>query len=225
MKRLTSIKLTLCIALAIAVFLCSKITYANVEISSITENNVISVTVQFPAPIITEVNLYHHVGMEGVSSIGNPGEPVLPTKGVNILLPAGKKIKNSWVILGEKITLPGTYLVEPGGEPAPLTDKIEGTLPKDAIYKSNNPFPSEIKKEITIQEMCGYRIAVFNLFPIEYIPKDGRLSYYKSITLKLNLKEDVAKRIKIRNSPADKEKIRQLVVNPQDLYSYDMQMK
>lgn len=177
------------------------------------DKNSIELTIQFPEPIITKVDGYDRIEMRGMPSLGNTGEPVLPVKGVNVLIPAGKDVRSSEIILGEKVTLSGKYTVEPAQRPIPLSyeGKIEKTIPKDEIYKSKTPYPKDKKEKITSQKMRGYRIEVFKLCPIEYIPQDGTLSYYKSITLKVILepkkmrKEKAEKAVRLRKRIQDKK--------------------
>ncbi len=234
--------LIMTLAITIGAFLSEGTAYAKKKTRparSVTKNNVIEITVEFPEPTITEVDGYHRVEMEGVYSMANPGEPVLPVKGVNVLIPAGERIKDSKVTLGEKVTIPGEYIIEPGQEPIPIgyEGEVEKTLPKDEIYRSKDPFPLKRKKKVTTQMMRGYEVAIFNLFPLEYIPLEGKLSYYKSITLKVNLesekkiklkkritgepKKTPRKRPKLRKLIKDKKRLERFIVNPQDIPSYD----
>jgi len=200
------------------------------RVTSATKGSVIEVTVQFPEPVITKLGDYDCIEMEGIPSLGNTGEPVLPVKGVNVLIPAGKDVKSSELILGEKVTLPGTYNIEPAQKPIPLSyeGKVEKTLPKDEIYKSKNPYPKKKKEKVTTQKMRGYRIEIFKLSPIEYIPQEGALSYYKSMTLKITLekktkpkKAGLEKEPKLRKLRKDRTRLEKFIANSQDIQSYD----
>ena len=201
------------------------------RVTSATKGSVIEITVQFPAPVITKTeDGYDHIEMSGIPSLGNTGEPVLPVKGVNVLIPAGKDVKSSELILGEKVTLPGKYNIEPAQQPIPLSyeGKVEKTLPKDEIYKSNKAYPKDKKEKVTTQKMRGYRVEVFKLCPIEYIPQEGTLSYYKSMTLKITLekkakpkKAGLEKEPKLRKLRKDKEMLERFIANTQDIQSYD----
>ncbi|MCG2705885.1 MAG: C25 family cysteine peptidase, partial [Candidatus Omnitrophica bacterium] len=241
LKIKNSILVSIIFFVSTGIFLSSGVAHAKnnaKSTTSLTKNNVIEVTVEFPQPVITEAGGYQHIEMEGLYSVGNPGEPVLPVKGINVLIPAGKEIKGSEVILGEKITLPGKYNIEPAQKPVPLSyeGEVEKTLPKEEIYNSNNPYPKEKKEKITTQKTRGYEVAIFKLCPIEYIPQEGKLSYYKSIAIKLNLepkskvkaKEIIEgktalkiKEPRLRKLPKDKERLEQFISNPQDISGYD----
>ncbi len=232
LEKLATLKFIVIISIiTMGIVLSSNIAYGK-------DKNTIEITVPFPEPVITKLDGYDHIEMEGIPSLGNTGEPVLPAKGMNILIPRGKDVKSSELILGEKIILPGTYTIEPAQRPIPLSyeGKVEKTLPKDEIYKSNNPYPKDKKEKITIQKMRSYRIEVFKLCPIEYIPEEGTLSYYKSLTLKVNLspkaKKIMAQEEKVKKAPEvkepklrrlskDKERLERFIINTQDIQSYD----
>lgn len=223
--------LKLALITAIWVFLFSKVAFAKNNpgpISSTTKGDLIEITVEFSAPLINKAGEYDHIEMFGIPSLGNTGEPVLPVRGVNILIPAGKDVKSSELVLGEKVALPGKYNIEPAQKPVPLSYKgpTEKTLPKDDIYKSKNPYPKDNKEKITTQKMRGYRIEVFKLCPIEYIPGDGMLSYYKSITLKVILEKEkrlkkAGKEPRPRGLRRDKSRLEKFISNTQDIVSYD----
>jgi flagellin-like protein len=101
--------------------------------------NKISITVSFPAPEITEVGGYHRVAMRGLETVGNPGEPVLPSRGVTVLIPYGMEVKGVQVSHGREVNLHGSYYIEPGQMPVPLDseNRVEPTSPDERIYNSH----------------------------------------------------------------------------------------
>ena len=87
----------------------------------------ISMTYSFPVPEIEvtgqveSLDAYVSVTMAEVSQWSEAGLPVLPFKTAKLLLPYGAKVTGIEVTYGKKISLPGSYLVEPGQEPVPLS--------------------------------------------------------------------------------------------------------
>ncbi|MCK4305008.1 MAG: hypothetical protein KAY24_12290 [Candidatus Eisenbacteria sp.] len=142
---------------------------------------------EFAEPAVEVVDGTCRVTMENAWSYGAPGEPVLPMVGAQILLPPGEVIADLEIIPGEKVTIKGTYLVEPGQLQYPLsfTGPPETMQPNEAIYGSGSPFPGKLHDEPQSGLFRGYRIASFALHPIEYVPSDGRLSYLKSLEVKI----------------------------------------
>ena len=88
------------------------------------ENQIIY-TYSFDKPNIESINIkgviYSRVSLIDCLSAGKPGEPDIPSKGVNILLPPSSKIKDINIITGEKHILTIGYSIEPVGEPLPIT--------------------------------------------------------------------------------------------------------
>jgi len=184
----------------------------------------IEIRVDFPTPVVTKVGEYHRVTMEDMPGILHPGEPVLPAKGINVLIPFGQEVTKVKVLKGEEVTLEGSYIVEPGQKPVPLsfTGEIIPTLPDEKIYGSREPFPAEVETVMSRQMKRGYEILPIVLHPVEYIPKEGELSYYKSMTVvvKTSPVEEPAPHPLYRGLPKDKEKVLKIIDNPETIESY-----
>ncbi len=142
---------------------------------------------EFDEPVVTTTGKYDQISMDGTWSHGEPGEPVLPMSPVRLLLPPGEVIAGISIIPGEKVTLDGHFLVEPGRMQRPLsfTGPYDASPPKGAIYGSSDAFPVELHDEPHTGLFRGHRIATFALNPVEYIPAEGRLSYWRSIDVEI----------------------------------------
>jgi hypothetical protein len=154
--------------------------------------------VAFPEPKITISDYsseYSHIEMDGLRSLGEVGEPVLPIKGLKVLIPDETKIKNIDITLGEKVTLPGIYMIEPGQKEYPLSQigkiEIKPDAPKAEVYQKDAAYPGKIQKFISQQKKMGYPIAILDLYPVEYNPKKGELSYYKGMTIAVRIEDDI----------------------------------
>lgn len=144
-------------------------------------------TYTFDPPSIQQVEDEHGVTMAGLPSMGNPGEPVLPVKRARILLPPGQSLTEVQVFVPQKQTLPGSFKVQPGNMQIPL-DHAENWPPTpgdERIYSSSNPFPPQIYHLVGTWSFCGYRIALINLYPVEYIPLSETISYFPKMELRL----------------------------------------
>jgi len=93
----------------------------------------------FPAPQVKAVGGYHRVEMSGLVSMGKPGEPVLPLGVAKLLLHFGEEVESIEVILGERVTIEGSYIVEPGQLPVPLSFQgpYRPTPPRQEVYGSS----------------------------------------------------------------------------------------
>ncbi len=209
---------------------------------------IIEVEYVFLPPTITDLrDGFHSVMMAGEKiqqDYGEPGSPVLPMSTVQILLspdsPPAKLYSRSQVsgvevIPGERVEIKGTYRVEYARAPRPISEmgkedaSAEPELPDAAIYGSDKPFPGRLNSSSMIQYLSGYPILVFGLYPVEYIPAEGKLSYYKSIKVRISLEPAVsraaeAERMEImprRNVAGDRERVLRGIDNPAAIRQYE----
>jgi hypothetical protein len=98
----------------------------------------ITIRYDFAAPRIARVGEYHSVTIEGLPKLEQPGLPRLPIKAARILIPFGRRVSGIEVICDTQVDLEGTYLIEPGQEPLPLSHEgpVTPALPSPEIYGS-----------------------------------------------------------------------------------------
>lgn len=151
--------------------------------SSKENNRTIKVQCRFEQPAAISRNGFDYIKIDGLESIGSPGEPELPIKGVKILLPPNSIVNKIVVTPSEKRTLPGSYIVKPGQKPVPINYRgsIEATEPDPEIYESNNPCPGILFKKVGVQRYRGYNVFILNLYPVQYIPAAGEIYYYEEM--------------------------------------------
>ena len=185
--------------------------------------NKISITVNFPSPNITMRGDYHRVEIEGLQNAGNAGEPLLHSKTVMVLIPYGSEVKGVNVSPGEKVDLGGSYRVEPGQMPIPLGfEGHVGPTPSDErIYGSHSPFPAGINSDFFIQIKRGYRILILSLYPVSYVPAEGRLSYLTSMTVEVEIEPcATGAGLPVRTSTEDRRIVSEMVDNPEAINTY-----
>jgi hypothetical protein len=168
---------------------------------------------------------YVSVTIEGLPQWSEPGLPILPFKTARVLLPYGLDVERITVTGGKKVTLPGSYIVEPGQKPVPLSHEgpLEVTPPNPDVYNSSTPYPGKLYSNETIQGKSGYRILLLNLHPVEYIPRQGQLSYYRSLTVQITLKAAAAAAGEwrhVRHLAGDEDTVRKMVDNPDQIKTY-----
>ncbi|MCK4307362.1 hypothetical protein KAW50_03940, partial [candidate division WOR-3 bacterium] len=185
---------------------------------------------EFREPRIEKIDDYYRVSMPEVSSYGVPGKPVLPIKAVCVLLPMGGEIASIDVKVYNKTEIVGSYKVEPGQLQVPISriQEYKGTrhkvLPDSTIYSSANPFPGMVSAKGGSHRLCGYEIAHLYLYPVEYIPKTGKLSYYKRIEVNITTVKSVKLKVKSEKLFSGTEdiqnRVRSLVDNPDMIATY-----
>ncbi len=165
--------------------------------------------------------VFHQISLEGGGNLAEVGNPRLPFKTIQILLPYGKDLKDIKVISGKEVELEGKYEIEPAQEQVPIgLDKTPELNLNEEVYNSELNFPKKIYNIEGIHEFRGYRILIVNLFPISYIPKLGKITHIKDMVINIELvnSKDVNKYY--RDSTKDKTQILQLVDNPEVINSY-----
>jgi len=192
---------------------------------STAETNEIIIDYEFKQPQINEVTIagerFNTVTIEETLSTGETGAPSLPIKGARVLIPEGKKY------ISATVTLPGpqqihlNYPVVAVQQEYPLsfTGQIQPTPPDPAIYSQSAAFPATDVTLVTQQNMRGYKIAIFNLFPIRYIPTENKLLFYPTMQLKVKLDSSTEEPSVIKKRPVadDLNRVSEYVDNKQDV--------
>lgn len=189
------------------------------DIESAYDDEQIRIECKFAKPVV-ERGEYDRVKVKSLRNLGNPGEPILPFKTLTILLPQGKTVQ-SIEVTGTQNYLLGEYRVEHGQEPVPVGSKSKSmTLPDSAIYESANPFPGKMFTKASIQELRGYRILILNLYPVQYIPKAGKISYFESMHVIVDTAPDTISS-NFRGLPQDRVRVLDVVDNPEIVETYE----
>ena len=185
----------------------------------------LSITTTFAEPVSSKAGVYDRVELDGCEPWHIPGAPLLPAKRVAVLIPEGKEAVEIICETGEEIELPGRYYLEPGAFSCPISrpDLARPRKPDLAIYSSSLPYPASPLFSRTPQLKMGYRIENIAVVPFKYFPAERKLSFYQSVTVKILLRDrnSAGRGATIcRGLPADREEVRNLVINPGILRGY-----
>ncbi len=188
--------------------------------------NQLTVTYSFEQPYVNKIQInedvYDEVTLKGVTSFGNPGEPYLPIKGAYILLSQGATVKDITISPSKKICLGKNYMVKPVGNLIPISEPnlASPPVPDEKIYSSDNQFPGELYTEIGVYSFRGYDILVLDLYPVQYIPSTGEISYYNEMTVSIDLIKDDTINPLFRGYDKDKFEVIKKVDNPSTVETY-----
>ncbi|RLF60010.1 MAG: hypothetical protein DRN25_03385 [Thermoplasmata archaeon] len=208
------------------------IIYGNgMDSEGVNSNGAIIIDFSFKEPMIEKVSIfnetYDRVKMSGLPNSQNVGEPCLPVKPVNVLLPLGRAVKSIHVTVEDMTFLEGSYIIEPGQQAYPISynwtfhnETPHATPPDKRIYDSSQPYPRTLFQKISVQKWRGYKILLLKLFPVHYIPKSGKLYYYKSMRLSISTKRVEPDLTNYRGLLRDESRIKNLVVNPEAIDTY-----
>jgi len=181
----------------------------------------------FAPPVVREITIagepYHSLAMPQAPNGGGIGQPALPARGAYILLPQGAEIADIQVVHDTKIQVAGSWRVEPIQKPVPLSLAATTTdefVRDDELYMSSLPFPQARYKNVGTFDLRGFRVLVVKLFPVEYIPSTGALSYYPNLTVTVQTRETGQPAPLFRGLPNDKLEIAGRVDNPGIIETY-----
>ncbi|MBU2552801.1 MAG: T9SS type A sorting domain-containing protein, partial [Proteobacteria bacterium] len=189
----------------------------------------VTISISFPNPIITKVKIqsfgeFDRIKIEGLPNMNKAGEPLLPLKGIEVLLPYNKDVSEIEVSYPKEEVLEGTYTIEPAQSQYPISFKgpIKPTLPEKGVYARTSYIPEELLSEKSIQSCRGYRILPLNLHPVRYIPKFGKLYFYPYISVKIKLCKSklLIKPYSYKGLPEDEKLIKRKVINPEVIETY-----
>lgn len=162
---------------------------------------------------------YDVVKLKGCMYTHEVGAPLLPCKGISVLIPPGAEVVLVEAIDYNREEIPGEYNIYPTQPPQPISYKVESKFvpPDPKIYQSNSEYPGKLVEIANTGAIGGYRIANILVYPIRYIPGEKRLVLYTNIRFKIVYKEGIsiyAPRVK---KVLTEERVSRLVINPEDI--------
>ena len=204
--------------LTILAFVCSSLGYAD-------SDPVTKLEYVFSVPKLERINEYYSISMPDTGKLYDDiGFPLLPIKTVKILIPQGHDVKTINIVLGKKITLDREFMIEYAKPQIPIgSNETVEAQPNEEVYSSRNPFPGKLHSVVSTQFLSGYKILVLNLFPVEYIPALGKVSYYermKVIVVNVPSGPPLIRRAKCRKLAQDNARVKRLVDNPSEVSNY-----
>jgi hypothetical protein len=182
----------------------------------------ITLEYSFDLPLISKATQYDTIEMAGLESYQRDGAPIVPVRPATILIPFGKKVVGTRVVALDSVELPGTYLLAPAQKPYPFnyTGKVQQTAPDPAIYGRNTPWPEKIHEKKGTYSKRGYQLLTVNLFPVQYVPTTGKITYATKMRLEINLADSQPKGV-LRPSSDTIKALKKRIANPAALASYD----
>jgi len=167
----------------------------------------------FPdVPTLTEAAASYTVDLAGEGAWHETGEPIMPVRDSKILLPPGEQIVSADVELGEGILLAEGVELAAAAEPLPLGDRTD--LDDQAAATATGAFPADQPVTVTTQRLLGYDIAVVRVFPVQYDPAGGVVTFYPSVRVTITTAPALAaKGIAPRQDPTDLERVLNVVDN------------
>jgi hypothetical protein len=169
---------------------------------------------------------YDVVRMQDDGRIGEPGEPMLPSKALRLAVPDGMKITGVRVVGVESIALEGAYELMPVQPVRRVSDPAapgDFVAPDREAYASTEAYPGRLATFTHQTDLAGQAIAVVELSPLSYIPAEQRLMLHTSIQFVLEgvsgyrCGDYLPRNADARERAALEDAVRAMVVNPDDV--------
>jgi len=182
-----------------------------------------------PSDIVFEkVEGYDRVKLKDGRFSAEPGNPLLPIRFAQIAIPAELEVRKVEVISFERQEFLGEYKIYPSQPLYPLSgnpakgEDIEFSEPDPSVYQLPSEYPGELVRLINNGFLGGHHIAGVALYPLQYIPSEGKLFFYTKIEFRLDLKPSSrfpapVKRRSRRGASFYSNLVKSLVVNPKDV--------
>ena len=141
--------------------------------------------------VLEKVDGYDRVKMADARFPAEPGTPSLPVRFVQMAIPADLELEKVEVVLSERQELPGTYRLYPAQRFYPVSslptkgEKVEFVEPDPAVYALNTEYPGKLAEVTNNGFLGGQHIAGVALYPLQYVPAEGRLILYTRIEFRL----------------------------------------
>ena len=131
---------------------------------------------------------YDRIRFKEGTYLTDVAKPMLPSREIQIAIPAGMKITNVYAADIKSEEISGEYNIFPAQPPARTSlseDEIKFVEPDVETYKSTQPYPSKLVEFVRQSDLAGQSIAYFRLYPLQYVPGEKRLELYTSISIVL----------------------------------------
>ncbi len=209
------------------IFLCVVAVVSLTAAASAAPTRSLTSQVEFAASdlSIERVGAFDSVRLPGTVTTVQEGHPELPLKLVRFVLPEGTTAAHAQAFVRSSVELDGNYTIRPRQPEVPLSrpELARWVDPDERVYSMETVYPSRPCILLGTGNMSGHTIATVAVFPVQYLPAEGRLVVNEEIEIRLSLTDAPAGRARapIARSLSSEEAIDQrlaaLVVNADDV--------
>ena len=140
----------------------------------------------------TDGNIYSSILYSNLQQTDEQSKPCLPVKYVKLIIPADQDVEKVLIKDTSKVAITVPFFVYPAQPPIPTStsyEQLNFVPPDSAVYGSNQPYPSDIVKVVHKGYFDGCNhIVTLAVYPIQYQPKSGKLSFFSVVDFELELK-------------------------------------
>ena len=162
------------------------------------------------------------------------GAPDVPEWGFQVVLPQWVRVKSVAGVATDAESIPGSFRLMPHQRPMRMP-RIMKTLPYEKtappefvpplaeIYDSVKPYPPQLYAYVCQGRPYDFNVASIVAYPVQYIPREGKLTFYRRYRFVLTLVPDRSGFDPNPVQPSEvvrknlEESVRSLVINPEDV--------
>jgi hypothetical protein len=132
---------------------------------------------------------YDLVNLDNLEISRLPGNPCLPVEVRHVYVPRGKEITGVRLESVRQVPLAGEYLLLPGQHEVPYSSSTvpDPVLPDPAVYAMTEQYPTLPVEASSTGSIAGRRMSGIRIFPIQYIPAEGKLLLNEEIVFAIEL--------------------------------------
>jgi len=168
-------------------------------------------------------NNYVIPNLPGLDHTTEVGSPYLPMALYTVLVPATAEVVSITVENSENVEIPGVFDVMPAPEYKPISLTTGPIMnANQEVYSQSAAYPGRLVDYSRTGTKSGYRLCGFALYPVQYVPNEKRLIFYRHITIKISYEEGKVTPIQLTDLQKEifEKEIRTIVMNPEDISSF-----
>jgi hypothetical protein len=173
--------------------------------------------------IFDRYNNYVIPNLPGLNHTTEVGSPYLPMALYTVLVPPTAEVVSITVEKSENVEIPGVFDVMPVPEYQPISLTTGPIINANhEVYAQNTAYPGRLVDYSRTGSKGGYRLCGFSLYPVQYVPNEKRLIFYRHITIKIQYEEGKVTPIQLTDLQKEifEKEIRTIVINPEDIPSF-----
>jgi len=170
-------------------------------------------------PTVEEIDGGAIVSLEGEETWVSTGDPLMPVRESMILLPQGMAVTSidaqyldAGVVIAEGVQLLATPVA------VPLSSTSDLAVESVAFVSSS--FGQQEAVEYSNHTLCGYDLATLTVFPVEYDAAADVLIYHSEVSVVVTAAVEADEAVSPRDSEPDRERVIELVDNPEAISLY-----
>ena len=181
--------------------------------------------------IFSRIDGYDVVEVDSVRGFldGVEGEPYLPVVTANVLLPAGAEVVDVYTEVEEETEIGGSFMIMPTQKVVPVSsDKKPGFIPPEPkVYNSSMRQRQKAIDKGPRKIMRGHYLAPVRVYPVDYIPAEGKLILRNRIRISVEYNLGREKVLRYRNDRDNvfRQIVSDSVLNPLAMSTYDEQLQ